>query len=98
MAMICKEFASKIFQTIDRKSTRLNSSHSQISYAVFCFKQIFETVQDPEKTQIIEWPTTSSSDDDDSVRTQMLPTQEPPPPAPPKPPTRQRGRAEPTRK
>src|SRR2546430_8735266 len=23
----------------DRKSTRLNSSHSQISYAVFCFKQ-----------------------------------------------------------
>src|SRR2546430_4551287 len=22
----------------DRKSTRLNSSHSQISYAVFCFK------------------------------------------------------------
>src|SRR2546430_8375393 len=25
--------------TIDRKSTRLNSSHSQISYAVFCLKQ-----------------------------------------------------------
>src|SRR3990167_7492879 len=24
-------------QKIDRKSTRLNSSHSQISYAVFCF-------------------------------------------------------------
>src|SRR2546430_6779958 len=24
---------------IDRKSTRLNSSHSQISYAVFCLKQ-----------------------------------------------------------
>src|SRR5688572_32771648 len=23
-------------QTLDRKSTRLNSSHSQISYAVFC--------------------------------------------------------------
>src|SRR3989475_6101145 len=23
----------------DRKSTRLNSSHSQISYAVFCFKK-----------------------------------------------------------
>src|SRR3990167_886189 len=23
--------------TLDRKSTRLNSSHSQISYAVFCF-------------------------------------------------------------
>src|SRR5256886_11041586 len=25
--------------TTDRKSTRLNSSHSQISYAVFCFKK-----------------------------------------------------------
>src|SRR2546430_11312811 len=25
-------------QRIDRKSTRLNSSHSQISYAVFCLK------------------------------------------------------------
>src|SRR2546430_4695208 len=26
------------FVEIDRKSTRLNSSHSQISYAVFCLK------------------------------------------------------------
>src|SRR2546430_4376116 len=26
----------------DRKSTRLNSSHSQISYAVFCLKKINE--------------------------------------------------------
>src|SRR3712207_8870916 len=25
-------------QTIDRKSTRLNSSHANISYAVFCLK------------------------------------------------------------
>src|SRR2546428_5118446 len=25
--------------TIDRKSTRLNSSHDQISYAVFCLKK-----------------------------------------------------------
>src|SRR2546427_6461153 len=24
---------------VDRKSTRLNSSHSQISYAVFCFEK-----------------------------------------------------------
>src|SRR2546430_7462847 len=29
----------KEFKIIDRKSTRLNSSHSQISYAVFCLKQ-----------------------------------------------------------
>src|SRR5256886_10862194 len=27
------------FTATDRKSTRLNSSHSQISYAVFCLKQ-----------------------------------------------------------
>src|SRR2546427_7839139 len=26
-------------QGLDRKSTRLNSSHSQISYAVFCLKK-----------------------------------------------------------
>src|SRR5688572_31752687 len=26
-------------QYVDRKSTRLNSSHSQISYAVFCLKK-----------------------------------------------------------
>src|SRR2546427_5407434 len=28
-----------IAATLDRKSTRLNSSHSQISYAVFCLKK-----------------------------------------------------------
>src|SRR2546430_11025263 len=27
------------FLLLDRKSTRLNSSHSQISYAVFCLKK-----------------------------------------------------------
>src|SRR5688572_32505457 len=33
-------FASLRFQFLgDRKSTRLNSSHSQISYAVFCLKK-----------------------------------------------------------
>src|SRR3989475_6539856 len=30
---------------IDRKSTRLNSSHSQISYAVFCLKKKKETAR-----------------------------------------------------
>src|SRR5690606_42038783 len=28
--------AEPVFQTLDRKSTRLNSSHVKISYAVFC--------------------------------------------------------------
>src|SRR2546430_7363173 len=27
------------YENLDRKSTRLNSSHSQISYAVFCLKK-----------------------------------------------------------
>src|SRR2546430_6852202 len=29
----------RVIVGIDRKSTRLNSSHSQISYAVFCLKK-----------------------------------------------------------
>src|SRR2546430_8159932 len=31
--------ADAMVETLDRKSTRLNSSHSQISYAVFCLKK-----------------------------------------------------------
>src|SRR2546430_2858678 len=31
--------ASRVGTARDRKSTRLNSSHSQISYAVFCLKK-----------------------------------------------------------
>src|SRR5450432_3919099 len=31
----------------DRKSTRLNSSHDQISYAVFCLKKKKELIRDP---------------------------------------------------
>src|SRR2546427_7769308 len=33
------EVAARTTGTQDRKSTRLNSSHSQISYAVFCLKK-----------------------------------------------------------
>src|SRR3712207_8092249 len=32
-------FFREVFRTIDRKSTRLNSSHANISYAVFCLKK-----------------------------------------------------------
>src|SRR2546427_5494596 len=32
-------FNIHLSSTADRKSTRLNSSHSQISYAVFCLKK-----------------------------------------------------------
>src|SRR2546427_7341361 len=34
--------------TEDRKSTRLNSSHSQISYAVFCLKKKKRKIERPE--------------------------------------------------
>src|SRR2546430_8377298 len=36
----------------DRKSTRLNSSHSQISYAVFCLKKKNKTYVQPRKQSI----------------------------------------------
>src|SRR5688572_33079349 len=38
----------------DRKSTRLNSSHSQISYAVFCLKKKTLAIHDDERTQHAE--------------------------------------------
>src|SRR2546427_7622407 len=50
----------------DRKSTRLNSSHSQISYAVFCLKKKKKNVREPAPVifslrhwfkSIIYWPT-----------------------------------------
>src|SRR2546427_8623024 len=36
---ITKELRTMPIKVRDRKSTRLNSSHSQISYAVFCLKK-----------------------------------------------------------
>src|SRR5438270_6258822 len=39
-------------QVADRKSTRLNSSHSQISYAVFCLKKKKKKEQFPDDM----WP------------------------------------------
>src|SRR2546430_9072380 len=36
---IAPENRATIWEEVDRKSTRLNSSHSQISYAVFCLKK-----------------------------------------------------------
>src|SRR5688572_31331037 len=40
--------------TVDRKSTRLNSSHSQISYAVFCLKKKKKKKNNIEHNSIIE--------------------------------------------
>src|SRR2546430_6708423 len=40
-----------IAQQQDRKSTRLNSSHSQISYAVFCLKKKKKTPRVPTRAR-----------------------------------------------
>src|SRR2546430_12684057 len=49
------ERPARATQRGDRKSTRLNSSHSQISYAVFCLKKkrIIAVRQDERRTQFI---------------------------------------------
>src|SRR2546427_7445153 len=39
LAWLCQMASSPQYGEGDRKSTRLNSSHSQISYAVFCLKK-----------------------------------------------------------
>src|SRR3712207_7578585 len=36
---VIEETRSQFYLSIDRKSTRLNSSHANISYAVFCLKK-----------------------------------------------------------
>src|SRR5206468_12461901 len=36
---LVRAFCERFLATRDRKSTRLNSSHDQISYAVFCLKK-----------------------------------------------------------
>src|SRR2546427_1554727 len=45
-----KLVADQLGHSLDRKSTRLNSSHSQISYAVFCLKKKKNTDQRPVET------------------------------------------------
>src|SRR2546428_6233044 len=37
--VISQQISFVITESLDRKSTRLNSSHDQISYAVFCLKK-----------------------------------------------------------
>src|SRR2546430_5950164 len=46
-------------QLEDRKSTRLNSSHSQISYAVFCLKkknELYSLSSPPSPLPVFPWP------------------------------------------
>src|SRR2546427_2908821 len=43
----CGDADGRAAEGADRKSTRLNSSHSQISYAVFCLKKKKSTATPP---------------------------------------------------
>src|SRR5438132_7492467 len=43
---------------VDRKSTRLNSSHTVISYAVFCLKKKKKKQQSAQKFRTTPWPHT----------------------------------------
>src|SRR3712207_8294785 len=42
---VCQEISQMMPKDLDRKSTRLNSSHANISYAVFCLKKKKEDVR-----------------------------------------------------
>src|SRR5688572_31171948 len=56
-----RQFSVHEWRRPDRKSTRLNSSHSQISYAVFCLKKKKTTGQPtPPATSTTCRPPTSS--------------------------------------
>src|SRR2546428_7241406 len=48
-------------ESSDRKSTRLNSSHDQISYAVFCLKQRIQTPADSHTPLLFDCPSASSA-------------------------------------
>src|SRR3989475_8882397 len=64
---------ARVLSRPDRKSTRLNSSHSQISYAVFCLKKKKNT-----KTQDIN----RHSNPHDTTRHHLITTRRQPPRTP----------------
>src|SRR3712207_6975500 len=53
------EALADVDQAEDRKSTRLNSSHANISYAVFCLKlKKLQSISssDPPRSLLMSWP------------------------------------------
>src|SRR3954463_360747 len=66
----------------DRKSTRLNSSHTIISYAVFCLKKE-EVVVHPHSSRS---PEQTAHQRGEKTRTRRDTPPPPPPPPPPRPP------------
>src|SRR2546430_5504026 len=64
----------QLYARLDRKSTRLNSSHSQISYAVFCLKNKKPPTPPPTARLMVTPPT---STDDPPLRDTSLATPRP---------------------
>src|SRR2546430_9005892 len=60
--LIGSDLGGKVFSEQDRKSTRLNSSHSQISYAVFCLKKKKKRRRSPSRIPDIRRTEPTSSD------------------------------------
>src|SRR2546421_9630496 len=52
-AILAGDTQTGIARWIDRKSTRLNSSHDQISYAVFCLKKKKQETDNPNRTHTL---------------------------------------------
>src|SRR5438132_3040428 len=50
-----RSFADGRGHALDRKSTRLNSSHTVISYAVFCLKKKMDPLSAPRGAVIARW-------------------------------------------
>src|SRR2546430_8648224 len=69
-------------QAIDRKSTRLNSSHSQISYAVFCLKKKKETVAFDPSLTVVTFHVTGPTGAASSIRAANADPRVSPPPTP----------------
>src|SRR3712207_7009402 len=47
LVLVAGSPVKQVVKTLDRKSTRLNSSHANISYAVFCLKKKKRTATVP---------------------------------------------------
>src|SRR5438552_8295114 len=62
-----------IFSALDRKSTRLNSSHQIISYAVFCLKKKISIADSSEKTRTYNFPQDLVTDHRTSITVHNLP-------------------------
>src|SRR5207245_3212949 len=56
---------------VDRKSTRLNSSHGSISYAVFCLKKkiIYEAITVLQEEFELFWPHHAAPEAEDCIHT-----------------------------